>query len=133
MISPTSTTVLDCIYQKKPAAIFNEGLSIFNELPVIDGIDDIESFLETVKSNSYNFEKMYSRFGDVEENLDKAAEIIDKIDDYLRTATSQPKQPVGEPKPPVGDLIDLGQLKKKSKKKKKKRSKHRRGITRRRR
>ncbi len=59
MISPTSTTVLDCIYQKKPAAIFNEGLSIFNELPVIDGIDDIESFLETVKSKSYNFEKIY--------------------------------------------------------------------------
>jgi hypothetical protein len=77
MISPTSTTVLDCIYQKKPAAIFNEGLSIFNELPVIDGIDDIESFLETVKSESYNFEKIYSRFGDMEENLNKAAEIIE--------------------------------------------------------
>jgi len=77
MISPTSTTVLDCIYQKKPAAIFNEGLSIFNELPVIDGIDDIESFLETVKSQSYNFEKIYSRFGDMEENLNKAAEIIE--------------------------------------------------------
>ena len=77
MISPTSTTVLDCIYQKKPAAIFNEGLSIFTELPVIDGIDDIESFLETVKSKSYNFEKIYSRFGDMEENLNKAAEIIE--------------------------------------------------------
>ena len=77
MISPTSTTVLDCIYQKKPAAIFNEGLSIFNELPVIDGIDDIESFLETVKSNSYNFEKIYSRFGDMEKNLNRAAEIIE--------------------------------------------------------
>ncbi len=77
MISPTSTTVLDCIYQKKPAAIFNEGLFIFNELPVIDGIDDIESFLETVKSESYNFEKIYYRFGDMEENLNKAAEIIE--------------------------------------------------------
>jgi len=77
MISPTSTTVLDCVYQKKPAAIFNEGLSIFNELPVIDGIDDIESFLETVKSNSYNFEKIYSRFGDMEKNLNRAAEIIE--------------------------------------------------------
>ena len=60
--------------------------------------------------------------------VDKAAEIIDKIDDYLRSVASQP---VGEPKPPVGDLIDLGQLKKRSKKKK--RSKHKRGITRRRR
>jgi len=77
MVSPTSTTVLDCIYQKKPAAIFNEGLSIFNELPVINGIDDIESFLETVKSESYNFEKIYYRFGDMEENLNKAAEIIE--------------------------------------------------------
>ena len=77
MISPTSTTVLDCIYQKKPAAIFNEGLAIFRELPVIDGIDDIESFLETVKSESYNFEKIYSRFGDMEENLNRAAEIIE--------------------------------------------------------
>jgi hypothetical protein len=77
MVSPTSTTVLDCIYQKKPAAIFNEGLPIFNELPVINGIDDIESFLEKVKSESYNFEKIYSRFGDMEENLNKAAEIIE--------------------------------------------------------
>jgi hypothetical protein len=68
---------LDCVYQKKPAAIFNEGLSIFNELPVIDGIDDIESFLETVKSKSYNFEKIYSRFGDMEDNLNRAAEIIE--------------------------------------------------------
>ena len=56
--------------------------------------------------------------------VDKAAEIIDKIDDYLRSVASQPK-------PPVGDLIDFGQLKKRSKKKK--RSKRRKGLTRRRR
>jgi len=55
--------------------------------------------------------------------VDKAAEIIDKIDDYLRSVASQPK-------PPVGDLIDFGQLKKRSKKKK--RSKRRKGLTRRR-
>ena len=56
--------------------------------------------------------------------VDKAKDIIDKIDDYLRTVASQPK-------PPVGDLIDFGQLKKRSKKKK--RSKRRKGLTRRRR
>ena len=58
--------------------------------------------------------------------VDKAKDLIDKIDDYLRSVASQPK-------PPVGDLIDFGQLKKRSKKKKKKRSKRRKGLTRRRR
>ena len=56
--------------------------------------------------------------------VDKAKDLIDKIDDYLRSVASQPK-------PPVGDLIDFGQLKKRSKKKK--RSKRRKGLTRRRR
>ena len=58
--------------------------------------------------------------------VDKAKDLIDKIDDYLRSVASQPK-------PPVGDLIDFGQLKKRSKKKKKKRSKRQKGLTRRRR
>ena len=56
--------------------------------------------------------------------VDKATDLIDKVDDYLRSVASQPK-------PPVGDLINFGQLKKRSKKKK--RSKRRKGLTRRRR
>jgi len=78
MISPSSTTVLDCIYSGKPAAVFDEGLSIFSELNQINTVSDIEAFLEDPNQNLL-MDRLVNRFGQLEENLERAAEVIEQF------------------------------------------------------
>jgi len=77
MISPSSTTVLDCIYSGKPAAVFDEGLSIFSELNQISCVEDIESFLDD-PNQTLVMDKIVERFGVLDENLELAAESIER-------------------------------------------------------
>lgn len=79
MISPTSTTVLDCVYSGKPVAIFNEGLSIFPEVPVISNVEDVKSFIENIGKKDMGQKKLLQRFGNIDKNLDRASEAIENI------------------------------------------------------
>lgn len=77
MVSPTSTTVLDCIYAGKPAAVFAENLEIFAELPQIDGPDALQAFLSQIETPGPEQEQVRDRFGKLDENLDRAAQEIE--------------------------------------------------------
>lgn len=77
MISPTSTTVLDCIYSGKPAAVFAEGLSIFPEVPEIADRDTMEAFLANVDAQGPAMQRVKARFGELDTNLDRCAAAIE--------------------------------------------------------
>ncbi|MCV2872376.1 hypothetical protein OEZ71_08720 [Defluviimonas sp. WL0050] len=78
MISPTSTTVLDCIYSGKPAAVFAENLPLFAELPQIGDLQGLEAFVDSLKTPGPVYDHIRSRFGDLDGNLDRAAEAIER-------------------------------------------------------
>lgn len=77
MVSPTSTTVLDCVYSGKPAAVFDEGLAIFPHLPQIAGVDSLEGFLTQIDQPGPEQADLIARFGRLDENLDRAAASIE--------------------------------------------------------
>jgi hypothetical protein len=77
MVSPTSTTVLDCVYRGKPAAVFAENLGVFPELPQIDGIETLEKFLEQIDAPGPEQAALRRRFGNLDANLDRASEAIE--------------------------------------------------------
>lgn len=77
MVSPTSTTVLDCIYSGKPAAVFAENIAVFADLPQIDGPEAFEAFLRQIDSPGPEQAAILTRFGAFERNLDRAAEAIE--------------------------------------------------------
>lgn len=77
MVSPTSTTVLDCIYSGKPAAVFAENLEIFSELPQIDGVDSLQKFLSQIETPGLEQQSIRDRFGSLNSNLDRAAKEIE--------------------------------------------------------
>jgi len=79
MICPTSTTVLDCVYSGKPVAIFNEGLSLFPEVPEISNVEHLKDFLENIGKKDMGQKKLLQRFGDINENLDRASEAIENF------------------------------------------------------
>jgi hypothetical protein len=77
MVSPTSTTVLDCVYSGKPAAVFDEGLAIFPHLPQIADVDGVEAFLAQIDQAGPEHAELIERFGCFDENLDRAAASIE--------------------------------------------------------
>lgn len=77
MVSPTSTTVLDCVYSGKPAALFDEGLAIFPHLPQIANVQDIEIFLAQIDQPGPEQGQLIERFGRFDDNLDRAATVIE--------------------------------------------------------
>lgn len=79
ILSPTSTTVLDSIYAGKPAAVFAERLNIFSELPQIDSVDALQAFLTQIEAPGPEQERIRKRFGDLENNLDRAAAEIESV------------------------------------------------------
>lgn len=79
MISPTSTTVLDCVYSGKPVAIFDEGLEIFPQLPRITDPQSIDVFLSQIDKLSSEQLQLIDRFGSFNENLDRAASTIEQF------------------------------------------------------
>ncbi|TCO71628.1 hypothetical protein [Rhodovulum euryhalinum] len=78
MVSPTSTTVLDCVYRGKPAAVFAENLDIFPDLPQIDGIEALEAFLSQIDNPGPEQAALRDRFGAFDDNLDRAAAAIER-------------------------------------------------------
>jgi hypothetical protein len=77
MVSPTSTTVLDCAYQGKPAAVFAEGNPIFAELPQIDGVEALEAFIDQIDTPGPEQVALRARFGEFDSNLDRASDVIE--------------------------------------------------------
>ena len=77
MVSPTSTTVLDCIYCGKPAAVFAENVSVFSELPQIGDLAGLEAFVASIGKPDPVMDAVRARFGDFDNNLTRAAEIIE--------------------------------------------------------
>ncbi|WP_347312323.1 hypothetical protein [Defluviimonas sp. SAOS-178_SWC] len=77
MVSPTSTTVLDCIYSGKPAAVFAENLPLFAELPQIGDLPGLEAFIDGIGRPDPVYDEVRARFGDLDGNLDRAAEAIE--------------------------------------------------------
>jgi hypothetical protein len=78
MVSPTSTTVLDCVYAGKPAAVFDEGLDIFPGLMQIADADGLERFLDQIDRPGPEQAQLITRFGTFTDNLDRAAESIER-------------------------------------------------------
>lgn len=77
MVSPTSTTVLDCVYSGKPAALFDEGLAIFPHLPQIATVQDVEIFLAQIDQPGPEQGQLIERFGRFDDNLDRAATLVE--------------------------------------------------------
>lgn len=77
MVSPTSTTVLDCIYSGKPAAVFAEELDIFADLQQISNEETLEKFVRSIGEKDPVFDRIRIRFGELDDNLDRAAEAIE--------------------------------------------------------
>ncbi|MEY8098724.1 hypothetical protein AB9F29_15065 [Falsihalocynthiibacter sp. S25ZX9] len=77
MISPTSTTVLDCIYSGKPAAVFAEDVEIFSELQQISDAETLENFVRSLSEPDPVYDSIRERFGAFDANLDRAAEAIE--------------------------------------------------------
>lgn len=88
MVSPTSTTVLDCVYSGRPAAVFDEGLTIFPHLPQIADVSSLEAFLEQIDTPGPEQAELIERFGQFCENLDRAAA---SIEDYLLSVVKKTK------------------------------------------
>ncbi|WP_380056224.1 hypothetical protein ACFE33_02040 [Falsihalocynthiibacter sp. SS001] len=78
MVSPTSTTVLDCIYSGKPAAVFAEDVEIFSELQQISDEETLENFIASLGTNDPVYDAIRARFGDLDNNLDRAAIAIEE-------------------------------------------------------
>lgn len=78
MISPTSTTVLDCLYSGKPAAVFAENLPLFAELPQIGDLAGLEAFAASLAAPDPVYDRVRARFGVLEDNLERAAEAIER-------------------------------------------------------
>lgn len=79
MVSPTSTTVLDCVYAGKPAAVFDEGLAIYPDLMQIADVEGLEKFLAQMKTPGPEQGALIDRFGILDDNLDRAAEAIENF------------------------------------------------------
>ncbi|MCP8893950.1 hypothetical protein KYK29_03345 [Shinella daejeonensis] len=77
MISPVSTTVLDCLYRDKPTAVFAEETPLFGQLPQIAGLEDAEAFIESLRRPGAFGEGVLTQFGQLDRNLTRAAEEIE--------------------------------------------------------
>lgn len=78
MISPVSTTVLDCLYRGKPAAVFAEETPLFSHLPQIASIEDVEAFIATLdRTSDIPDNAILTQFGKLDANLVSAAEAIE--------------------------------------------------------
>lgn len=78
MISPVSTTVLDCLYMGKSAAVFAEDAPLFKELPQIKGIEDAEAFIGSLDTFPSPGERsVLTQFGAMDQNLLRASEAIE--------------------------------------------------------
>lgn len=78
MISPTSTTVLDCIYAGKRAAVFDEDLPLFAGLQQISDIASLEVFLNSIAAPDPSHAFVKARYGEIDHNLTRAAEAIER-------------------------------------------------------
>lgn len=77
MVTPVSTTVLDCIYCEKPAAVFAEDVPIFHDLPQISDLETLEGFIAQMDTKGPGFQSVKARFGEFESNLERAAQAIE--------------------------------------------------------
>ncbi|WP_156477461.1 hypothetical protein [Falsihalocynthiibacter arcticus] len=77
MISPTSTTVLDCIYSGKPAAVFAEDVDVFANLQQISNAETFEKFIGSLADYDPVYDTIRTRFGALDHNLDRAAKVIE--------------------------------------------------------
>jgi len=77
VISHPSTTILDAVYEGKPVAVMNSFQPMFECLPNVDNLDDFTKFIEddTAREPNKTLRKIY---GNVSDNLDKAAKIIEQ-------------------------------------------------------
>jgi hypothetical protein len=77
MLSPVSTTVLDCIYSGKPAAVFEGDVNLFQNLHQVSGLETLERFVESIGEPDPATEAVCAQFGQLDQNLDRAAEAIE--------------------------------------------------------
>ena len=78
VISHPSTTILDAVYEGKPVAVMNSFQRIFDCLPNVDTLNDFTKFIEDDRKCSQN-RTLQKTYGNVSDNLDKAARIVEQV------------------------------------------------------
>jgi len=76
-ISTASTAVLDGVYMDVPMAIYENDQPVFQGLPNITGIDDVEFFVSNLSRT--DLAEIRSHYGDVEKNIEKCCDAIEKV------------------------------------------------------
>ncbi len=77
-ISTASTAILDSLYSGRMAAVFRNEHPVFQDLPDIETAEDALRFLDAPAQQAGD--ALLGRFGEVDANLDRAA---DEIADFL--------------------------------------------------
>ncbi len=77
--TPASTAVLDAAYSGKPVALFDDPTSAFPELLEVHSVDDLALFARQPEAHVSSTNKVRARFGDLEENLRHAAQVVEDL------------------------------------------------------
>jgi len=76
-ISTASTAVLDGVYMDVPMAIYENDQPVFQNLPNITGVDDVEYFVSN--PSGADLTEIQFHYGDVEKNFEKCCDTIEMV------------------------------------------------------
>ena len=79
VICPESTVALDALYMQRNVMIWDQQKLIFPELPRINSTDDIAAFARAPDVAQRASDEVRARYGDIDENLDRAACHVETI------------------------------------------------------
>ncbi|RVV99748.1 hypothetical protein EKE94_03470 [Mesobaculum littorinae] len=78
VVTTPSTAVLDAIYADRPTAILDNTQDLLADLPQVDGVAAFTELLARPEAGSAAATALKDRFGAVDVNLDRAAEVIEE-------------------------------------------------------
>jgi hypothetical protein len=78
VITHPSTVVLDAIYEDRPVAVLNNTDDLLSGLPNIHSSDELEAFLDDPAQANSGMAALRSDYGEVDANLDRAADVIEE-------------------------------------------------------
>ncbi len=79
MISTPSTAIMDAVYMGKPVAVCFNDHEIFEGLPQITDVNSIKNFVVEAKDNQAVSNYLISRFGNLNDNIEKTCLKVEEI------------------------------------------------------
>ena len=79
VIGHASTAILDAIYADKPTAVLQNDSDDLADMVQIGSLQDMEQFVESAHTHQPRSYPVRQRFGELEQNLDLAAEHIERL------------------------------------------------------